>query len=156
MFYGLAGSGKDTCAEYLISKYGGMVVKFAEPIYDISNYIQDRLGLPRYKDRKLLQYIGHEYGRESIDPNIWVNLAKKKINELENTNTNIFITDNRYQNEIDALPDFVKIKLIRYVDKMDHPSENQQIPNDKFDFIIENNDDLESLYLKLDYVVGQF
>ena len=57
MFHGPAGCGKDTAADYLIAKYGGVKVKFARKVYEIAYMIQNELGLENYKDRKLLQIL---------------------------------------------------------------------------------------------------
>ena len=153
MFHGPAGCGKDTAADYLIAKYGGVKVKFARKVYEIAHMIQNELGLENYKDRKLLQFIGHDYGRETINKSLWINYAKEDIKKAGDQN--IFITDNRYLNEIEELPDFISIKIIRNVEQMTHDSENQQIPNKYFAYKIENDSDLDDFYTKLDYVIGQ-
>jgi hypothetical protein len=56
------------------------IVKFAQPLYDMQEYIYARSGLEPKKDRKLLQWLGTEWGR-SIDKDIWVNIWKKDVNE---------------------------------------------------------------------------
>ena len=41
------GSGKDTAVSYLISKYGGKRLAFADPIYKIQNYAQQLCGFEK-------------------------------------------------------------------------------------------------------------
>lgn len=147
-----SGVGKDLAADYMIAKYGGIKMKFAEPIYDIQNYIQSLLSLPKLKDRKLLQFIGHDWGREQINNDLWVNYAMAKIEE--NIYNNIFISDNRYENEIVKLKKygFIAIKIIRSVETMDHSSEQQYIDDSLYDEIIENNDTIENFHKILDQI----
>lgn len=48
-FIGPMRAGKDTCAEMCINRYGGEIIKFAQPLYDIQNYIYERTYLPKGK-----------------------------------------------------------------------------------------------------------
>jgi dephospho-CoA kinase len=64
---GKAGSGKTSCAEYLIKK-GYQVAKFASPVYMIA----EKYFNMKNKDRKLLQIIGTDIGRR-YDSDIWIN-----------------------------------------------------------------------------------
>ncbi len=94
--------GKDTAADFLIAEYGGGIrLSFAAPLYEIQAFIQERCGLPKEKDRRLLQILGTEWGRER-DPEIWVNLLLRDLDKLPKE-TNVFITDVRFPNEIAAL-----------------------------------------------------
>ena len=61
-------------AEYLISKHGGKVLKFADPLYEMQAEIYKIAGLKHNsntKDRKLLQLLGTDWGRNTKFPNIW-------------------------------------------------------------------------------------
>ena len=46
-------SGKDAAAEFILRFHQGSIKKFADPLYDLMYMIQDRLGLPKEKDRLL-------------------------------------------------------------------------------------------------------
>lgn len=97
--------GKDTAVDHLISKYGGYRLSFAKALYDIMAVAQEICGLPKEKDRRFLQIVGTEWGREK-DPNIWVNIVIRKIRALveeNDENVNIYISDLRFPNEMDAL-----------------------------------------------------
>jgi dephospho-CoA kinase len=67
-FVGKAGSGKSYCAKFMIKKYGFHIAKFAYPVYMIA---EKYFGM-QTKDRKLLQIIGTEAGRDKINSEIWV------------------------------------------------------------------------------------
>ena len=75
-FGGKMGTGKDTCVNYLIKKYGGVKISFSDSIYDILYYAQNVCGFKKEKDRKFLQWIGTEWAREK-NPNIWIELTLK-------------------------------------------------------------------------------
>lgn len=103
---GKAGAGKTYAARYLIEKYGFTPSKFAYPVYDIAhNYFE-----MKDKDRKLLQVIGTDIARQTIDKNIWVNRFKEDIQIVENTAKTFydkvirFVSDDvRFPNEHEIL-----------------------------------------------------
>jgi hypothetical protein len=151
------GSGKDTSVEYMIGKFGGQKISFADPIYSIMTYAQKTCGFANEKDRKFLQWIGTEWGREK-NSNIWIDIALGR----SSTNENCFISDLRFQNEFDALKEngWTCVKLKREYDNISiagtgiitHISENEldNIDDFKWDYIIENNGTFNDLYKKLD------
>ena len=155
------GVGKDTAVEYLINKYGGKQISFASPIYDILNYAQNRCGFKKEKDRQFLQYIGTEWARKK-EENIWVRLALESISE----NTNNFLSDVRFKNELDALKNdnWICIKINKEkVEKnregtgnTKHSSETELdcVPDDYWDYIINNNGSIEDFYKQLDNIVS--
>jgi len=162
-FGGKMGTGKDVATKYLSNKYGGIVISFADPIYDILTYAQTVAGFPIEKDRKFLQFVGTEWGR-SIDKNVWIKRVMKKVPEDENA----FISDLRFDNEFQALKDndWICVKLVRNVENevrkgtgsVSHISENSldNIQNENWDYIIENNGTLKEFYEKLEEIVQDF
>jgi hypothetical protein len=152
------GVGKDTCVEYLIEKYGGVKVSFAEPLYDILNYAQKVCNYKSEKDRKFLQFVGTEWAR-SINENVWVELLLQKSRSIDD---NMFVSDIRFINELTALKDdgWTCVKLNRCsVDDnrkgsgtTKHDSE-KGIVDERWDYVISNDDTLEELYRKLDDIV---
>ena len=149
--------GKDTSCDYLIQRYGGVKLSFAEPLYKILNFAQDVCHFEKVKDRKFLQFIGTEWAR-SIQDDVWVNLLMEKIKE--NSNTNIFISDVRFQNEFKMLKQnnfiMVQIKNTNY-DFIDGYS-NHQSDNDldnccEWNYTVENYGSLNHLYSQLDELV---
>lgn len=67
-FVGKAGAGKSYSAKFMIKKYGYQVAKFAYPVYMLA---EKYFGM-KEKDRKLLQIIGTDAGRDEVNSEIWV------------------------------------------------------------------------------------
>ena len=160
-FCGKMGAGKDASVEYLIKTYGGTKIAFSDPIYDIMHYTQKICGFNIEKDRKFLQWIGTEWGRET-DPDIWINLAIKNAPTIGN----IYCSDCRFINELEALKKdkWICIKLINNHRRdskrvgsgdINHISESQidLISDDKWDYIVLNDSSLTNLYDKIDKIV---
>ena len=158
-------SGKDTCVNYLIETRGGIKIAFADALYDILYYAQEICGFPKEKDRKFLQWIGTEWAREK-NPQVWIELALRKSKELEKDN-NVYCSDVRFLDEFYALKNdgWTLIKLNREKDeiyekrigtgKNNHRSENEldSLLDSEWDFILDNNQTLEELYIKLDKII---
>lgn len=109
---GIAGPaqiGKDTAADLIIKKYGFVKTSFADPIKEM---LMSGLGLTieqmygtlkdvvddRYKctPRHLMQTLGTEWGRNLIDPNLWVNAVEDKI---ANSAEFFVVPDVRFESE---------------------------------------------------------
>lgn len=157
---GKMGSGKSTLAEALEKAWdetGGVAYlkNFADSIYDIHDfcfqYLEDYGFSPpeslnfvpvasskrSHKDRKLLQWLGTEWGRE-MDKDIWVKVLKEKINiavgVCDNDRPLFIVADCRFENEAEAFPDALKVRLncsrevrkercTKWTDTDTHPSE---------------------------------
>jgi hypothetical protein len=162
-FGGTMGSGKDTCVDYLASKFPNYTrLSFAQPIYDILEYAQTKCGFPKHKDRKFLQFIGTDWAR-NIDDNVWINIVLNT--EIKNVG---LLSDVRFFNEFQALKDngWICIKINRHnYDKTErsgsgnilHSSELelQNINDNEWHYIIDNNSTLNELYQKLDNIILQ-
>lgn len=121
---GPAGSGKDITAakmmQQIIHRNPRVIIRtlsFADPIKaavsmildcDVSDFEQrdfketnlidshDLMASPR----QMMQLLGDEWGRQLIDPEIWIKLATHKLNQFKMFNVDfVFITDLRYDNE---------------------------------------------------------
>lgn len=111
-FNGGYGSGKTTACELLKQRYLGLitVLKFAQPLYDIQEFAYRRIHKvhPRpahfVKDRKLLQWLGTEWGRE-LDQNLWVDLWKAEVRAaFSSKGFEVILNDDiRFDNEADAI-----------------------------------------------------
>jgi hypothetical protein len=125
---GKQGSGKTTLSEALSNKlrHKGWSVahlKFAGPLYqmhDLCLGILKEGGIERdiVKDGPLLQMLGTEWGRKTIDENIWVKLAQadiaqtvRKAEELGYEKLCILIDDCRFKNELEGLPEALRVRL---------------------------------------------
>ena len=158
-FGGVMGSGKDTCVDYLCTKYPEHTrISFAGALYDILSYAQEKCGFEKNKARKFLQFIGTEWAR-NIDENVWINIVLGK--DIKGVG---LLSDIRFPNEFNALKnnDWICIKVTR--DNIDknrvgngdntHSSELSinDIKDEEWDFIINNNSTLEDLYKRLDKI----
>ena len=133
--------------------------------------------------RELLQYIGTDLLRNQLHENVWVNalfnnykcignyeFSEMYLKEHPNSNPtepiypNWIITDVRFPNEAKAIKDMggiiVRVNRINstpqtiYVNKQNstHPSETA-LDTYEFDYVIDNNDTLENLISKVEYIL---
>jgi len=132
-FTGKMGSGKSTAVEYLKTAINRKVVlvKFAEPLYLIQDFVYRTCDLPAPipKDRKLLQWIGTDWGREK-NPNLWVDLFKSKVKFLlEQDPTSLIVCDDcRFNNEGEAIKDLGG-KVIEIVRPLEDRAKNIKLEN---------------------------
>lgn len=160
---GKMGSGKDTFYDYIKDKYNFKQVSFAEPLYQIMYYAQDICGFQKVKDRKFLQFLGTEWGR-SINNNCWIDIVHNKTKN--STTINWCLTDLRFENEFNYLKNnnWILIKIQRdNIDKLrkgtgttTHLSEIglDNISNDEWNFIINNNSSLEEYYFNIENIMS--
>ena len=171
--HGLAGSGKDTVADYIVKKYNYKKTSFATPLkiivslisgwnYDFVDGKEDRQlreTLEHYKYnmtcRQMMQYIGTDLFRKQFNENIWINITK---NYIDNHSENIIVTDCRFENEINLIKKMggkiiiIKRNNINSVNK--HESEKNIEIDDAY--IIENNGTLEELYMNIDEILMKY
>ena len=161
-FGGKMGVGKDFAADYLLKKYTGKKLTFAEPLYNILKIAQEICGFNVEKDRKFLQFVGTEWAR-SKNPDVWINLLSKSISHGQN----LFLSDLRFANEFAFLKStgWVCVKILR--DENDiplsrvgtgsirHDSEQSLdiVEDNKWDYII-NNKNNQEFYEKLDSIIA--
>jgi hypothetical protein len=98
-------------------------MRFAEPLYEIHNAclpVLKKHGFVPHdcdKDGAFLQIIGTEYGRKMKGDNVWVDIVRRAvaaaIGTAEALGEKMFITieDARFENEFDAFPDSLRIRL---------------------------------------------
>ena len=150
-----ARTGKDAAAKYMQSKYGGHILRFASPVYDIHNFILQRLDIPIIKNPKLLQFLGEGLKEVFEDNALW---AKELDRELaQYCDTNIFIPDLRFKCEFQMLKDrgFTTVKINRSNRPIDRdPNHKSEIDLDDitFDYVIDNDKTLDEFYLKLEQI----
>lgn len=130
---GKAHSGKDFTANYIIDSFPSLRVgklSFADPIRDMLSQIVDvdeiyRTGLKESRIdwlgvslRELMQTLGTDWGRYLIDEDIWVNIAKNRLETRFNSFDIVVIPDVRFQNEVDLILDnggvIINIKADEY------------------------------------------
>ena len=125
---GLAGSGKDTVANFIAKKHKFVKVSFASALKDatasIFSWPRDLLEGDTDESREwreqvdpywsakfgytvtpriMLQQFGTNVCREYLDDNIWINCVEKKLQEHSKNKLNTIITDVRFPNEVKML-----------------------------------------------------
>lgn len=106
---GRARSGKDTVANFIVAAIGGYRYGFADPVramlvplgVDMSDpYWQARKEEPipalGVSPRRMMQTLGTEWGRQLINPNLWLIMAHQRL--LQN-GPGMIISDVRFDNE---------------------------------------------------------
>jgi hypothetical protein len=164
-FTGVAGSGKDTAANWLKHLYGFKSVAFADPIRNGMRAIiglEDKhfqhpdkeVVLPEFgkSPRQMMQTLGTEWGRDCVNQDLWLILAGKKVDEYQNDGYHVAITDVRFENEAEWLRN--KGGLIVHIKRgqssaVAHVSEaGVQATNE--DWVIYNNGPLSNLYHRVE------
>lgn len=120
---------------------------------------EDKCITPRY----LLQYLGTDVLRNSINKDIHVNLLLNELKSSQNANILAFaITDLRFSNELEAIKKHggLTIRLNRneankIVSNSQHESETA-LDSAQFDITIDNNGTFEELFLKVQKVYEVF
>lgn len=89
---GKARSGKDTVASFILAAVGGYRYSFADPIRRMIAQLGIDMNDPYWQARKeevipalgvspryLMQTLGTEWGRQLINPDIWITMAKHRL-----------------------------------------------------------------------------
>jgi hypothetical protein len=129
---GQQGSGKTSAQKKLIDMWNArpghkaIAINFADALYEMHFAVQaiaQRYGIEpkKPKDGPLLQVLGTQWGRHTIDENIWVIILKGKIKEQyareglyahDVDKALIVIGDCRFENEFEAFPEALRVRLI--------------------------------------------
>jgi dephospho-CoA kinase len=172
--HGLAGSGKDTIADYLVNTYNFKKLFFADALkkvvsiisgwsYDYLNgstieyrELRETVKHPIYgkTGRELLQYIGTEVFRNNFDENVWINIIKQ---EIENSDENIVVSDCRFMNEVAMLEQFPNVFFVNVrrptVIHDKHISAQELVIDGGY--VIDNYiDGIDALYNKVDKILA--
>jgi len=108
----------------------------------------------KISNREILQIVGTEIFRDCFRPTFWVDLLKQKLDEITLIEDNvglIFITDVRFENEIQMIKEMggKTVRIIRDLDRYGllHRSEAgiMSMSNDDFDYVINNSGSLVDL-----------
>lgn len=119
---GKQGSGKTTAAQYIRNYFDELDfethrMRFAEPLYKMHNKIYEVMQeygfkKPPIKDGPLLQLLGTEWGRNTIDKDIWAKACFNKVSKVVGENVVVTIEDCRFENELDIFSNALKIRLV--------------------------------------------
>lgn len=110
--------------------------------------------------RRLLQVIGTDVVRDMINEDAWVDIAKNKIKKNIESNKLSILTGIRFPNELNmkkCFPNSLDIYIERSFnanneESIEKHSSELSLSRDDFSLIIENNEDLNSLKKKADYL----
>lgn len=164
-FSGGYGVGKSTAIDLLATTFGLdepgklCLVKFAAPLYAMQEDIYQRIiqvykRPPDFKkDRKLLQWLGTDWGRDTISQTVWVDLWKADATFALKMDSTVVCDDCRFDNEAETVKSLggIVIKITR-VDAAAHAQGGTGIANHAseagvnpslVDYTIENNGTLE-------------
>lgn len=114
---GLAGAGKSTAADHLVTAHGFVRVKFAGPLKAMLTALgltQDEIEgsskelpcdlLCGRTPRQAMQWLGTDFGRNTIGPDLWVRAWTKAARDaLEAGAPGIVADDVRFPNEAEAI-----------------------------------------------------
>lgn len=162
-FTGPKRAGKTLATELLMSLHGVAGIGFAQPmrvfVAELLGLSLDELeefkekqvpGLPEgITIRKMLQTLGTEWGRNTIDPDFWVKVAMRNVDMALDAGYAVAITDVRFPNEATAIRERggVIIEITRegtaYSDG--HVSD-QRLPAEMIDYTVANDGDPGDLY----------
>ena len=140
---GAQGSGKDTVANILVTKYGFVRLSFADALKDVVAILFSwprhmlegdtpesrawrlapdaewslKTGIPGFNPRKALQMVGTDLIRDRIYINLWTDIVKNRIAMIVTANpkAKIVVTDCRFTNEVAAVKKFPGARLVRIV-----------------------------------------
>ena len=116
---GQAGVGKDTLADALIRKHGGVKTSFADPLkaacrelFQLSDaQLHDRSEKEKIDDRwgrsprQLLQLVGTDLLRNQLDKEIFIKSMRARVKNLLESNPLVVVTDCRFENEAQLVRD---------------------------------------------------
>lgn len=168
---GKAGAGKDTVAEYLNWGYTYDKVAFADPlrkgiaaIFDLHythfQHPRKEETLPEIgkSPRQLMQTLGTEWGRELVHPDLWLILAKKRVEDFWTVGGKVVITDVRFENEATMIRELGgviwHIKRAATGTPHQHLSEAGVGFGAESDVMIDNNKSIDDLHILLDQVLA--
>lgn len=177
---GPAGSGKSAVAEFLIYDHGFASYGFADPLKKALNAAfgftmdqwddrewkeRDLPWLPGVSPRLLAQTLGTEWGRDCIDPELWIKLADRWLDTLQDMATametpiaGVVFPDMRFENEAAWIR--LRSGTIWHVQRKGSVAVREHVSEqgiDMFDdeLILFNNDTLEMLRLMVSECIDE-
>ena len=164
--------GKKTYLGSYTSKEEALKVR-NKKLQEVDTFIPLKYVAKQWTPRLLLQNMGTQIGREIIHLDIWVNSLMSEYKLIKDTKVSEFlkaeglpetmnggkeyypnwiITDMRFLNEMEAVKkkDGITIRVNRNLEesKDQHESETE-LDNAEFDYVIDNNSDIQSLIEKV-------
>ena len=171
-FAGISGTGKDTCADYLVREHKGVKFSFAALLKALCQVLFGHKGLKGedyYNDnrdaRKDVLWTNSQ-GKEFTPVDVWVLVGTKMREVYEDVwldalsarmeyepETSFFIADCRHENELKRIQELGgKVYYVKNSEVKPNPKATMDhlITEDMCDGVIVNEGTLEELYAKLD------
>ena len=168
---GLARSGKDTAAKFLVEEKNFQQISFAWALkracaamygIDLTKFdLGDRLGADPFWQmtyREILQKVGTDLVTNHLDPDFWVKRVAYQVSKMDDMKVPVVISDVRFENEATWVRQQggIIIRIVRHDSGLPdelgrHVSESGIAHNNK-DFIVENNSTVEDLYTNIDAI----
>lgn len=155
---GKARSGKDTVANFVVAHLGGYVYSFADPIRRMIAQLGVDMSDPYWQEHKediipalgvsprhMMQTLGTEWGRELINKDLWVAMARQR---LLHSGAGMVIPDVRFDSEAEWIRRaggiVIHVRRCNVAAVKEHSSESGVtiLPED---FVLPNNGSLEDL-----------
>lgn len=173
---GRAGAGKDTVRQFLANDHGFTGLAVADPLRDMVMALLDHVYANHYATRrdlkevdvpvigasyrKLAQTLGTEWGRQTIRPSLWIDIAMHKVRLMwARGERRIVISDVRFPDEAEAIRSMGGVVWV--VTRQDaapvreHVSEYMARTAESWaDAVIRNNGTLEQLRERVANAVG--
>lgn len=160
---GKARSGKNEISKIIEKSYSNkkcITISFGYYIKDYAKRISDWDGSEETKPRELLQHLGIELVRNKIDKRLFIDRILQDIEIFSYFYDIIIISDVRLLDEITILkekyPNSVSIRVVRnnYENNLTEKQKNHLTETDldqytDFDYIVENDENLEDKIIKI-------
>lgn len=185
---GLYRAGKDAVADHLVDRHGWVKMGMSDPLdkallalnpwiqvlpeeplnknksakFILYGDIRDKLSYVDAKTildvRRNLQMLGTEVGRNMIDPDLWVQMARDTAYGHLLNGQSVIITGIRYPNELAMINSFVDSGQTWYVTRpakrgakpTEQHSSETSVSAEDFSVVIDNSGTLEDLYKSVD------
>ena len=167
------GSGKDSVADYLVDKYDFHKISYAGPVKEILArtfgvpiewfYDQEEKESPKkelfwHTPWHLAQTLGTDWGRNMVDPSIWVSIAKEKAGKLHKEGKDVVISDVRFIEEAEAVSELGGLvwRILRRPDDPDTLSSERGISEDLVHDTICNFGSFNVLYAQVGVALARY
>lgn len=171
--HGPARSGKDTAAHYLAAHYQFLLYAFALPLktalqlmFNLTNeqmegaLKEQPLEWLGKSPRELMQTLGTEWGRNQVNPRLWLLLAEQHLANMADMSQDwcngFVISDVRFENEAQWVRErggvVVHLRRPDAATVNPHVSESGIAVHDN-DIVLHNDNDLPYLHAQLDHLI---
>lgn len=165
-FAGAKQSGKSTATELLMAHHGVIGIGFAQPL---RVFVGQLLGLPLehlelakeeqvpglpegVTPRRMMQTLGTEWGRQMIDPDLWVKVGMRFADQMLDNGYAVAFNDVRFPNEALAIRErggiIIEIQRPGTGEGDNHVSESG-LPRELIDDVVVNDGEVQDLYQRV-------